>query len=434
MRQFYILFIGLISALPLMASVSNKDNTVIAIINARVLPADPAIEINDATVLIKGQYIAAVGKEIEIPPSAKVIDAKGNVVTPGLVAANTTLAISEINAGANASDVRAGATQLSAGYDTAYAVNCHSTLIPIARLGGITRAVVVPLAKNTGDTLFAGQASVIHLGAPPTCLVTPRIGVAANLIRANIRVGRGAAMVLLNSALDDARLFMRSASAYQRGKLRALSLPREDLQALLPVIKGDIPLAVQVDRASDIVSLLELARRQNIQLIIESGAEGWKVADRIAAANVPVVIDANNSMPMTFDRLHASMENAARLHKAGVVIVIRGENDGHFARNARFNAGIAIAHGLPWQAALQAITVNPARIWGATTFGTLAPGQEADVVIWSGDPFEPLTQPLAVIIRGQQQSLQSRHTLLRDRYKTINSRIDNKPSRSNLSN
>jgi len=419
--QFYMLIISLFAVSPLIANTNTIDSGVIAIINAHIMPVSPPIEIDGGTLLMKGQRIIAVGKDIDIPANARIIDAQGKVVTPGLVAANTSLAIAEINERSNASDAKAGATRLSAGYDTSFAVNCNSTLVPIARSGGITRAVVVPSLKtDADDAMFTGQATIIHLGATPKCVVKFRAGVGADISKANIRAGRGAVMVLLNSALDDARLLKRSRSAYERGKLRTLSMAREDLEALVPIIEGKIPLLAHVDRASDILTMLDIARKQEIKLIIQGGAEGWMVADSIAAAKVPVVIDANHSMPFTFDRLHASMENAARLHEAGVTVVIRGEGDGHFARNARFNAGIAVAHGLPWQAALAAITVNPARIWGVETFGALAPGQEADVVIWSGDPFEPLTIIDTVFIRGQQQSLESRHTLLRDRYQNTN--------------
>jgi imidazolonepropionase-like amidohydrolase len=421
MRHFYFILLSFIFSSPLMAETNTLATTPIAIINARILPVVPATEIDAGTVLIEGSLIVAVGKDVDIPANARIIDAAGKVVTPGLVVANTNLGIAEINGRANASDAKAGSTRLSAGYDASYAVNCRSTLIPIARLGGITRAIVVPdFNAGTTDRVFAGQGAVINLGSPSKCLVTPRVGVAVDIAKANISAGRGAVMVLLNSALDDARLLKRNSSAYERGKLRALSLPREDLEALLPVIKGEIPLLARVDRASDIIALLDIARRQNIKLILEGAAEGWLVADSIAAAKVPVVLDANNNMPLTFDRINSSMDNAARLYKAGVVVVIRGEGNGHFARNARFNAGIAVAHGMPWQAALAAITVNPARVWGETKFGTLAPGQEADVVIWEGDPFEPLTQLDSVFIRGQEQSLESRHTLLRNRYNPSN--------------
>ena len=408
---------------PIYAGAKAQDNTPIAIINARVLPAQPAEELNGATVLIKGKHIVAVGNDIDIPSNARIIDAAGKVVTPGIVASNTTLGISEIDGRANASDVKAGSTRLSAAYDTSYAVNCRSSLLPVVRLGGITRAVVVPSLKSvTTDKLFAGQATIMNLGSTVSCVDNARVGVTVDIIKANQSAGRGAVMVLLNSALDDARLFEDNQSAYNKGKLRSFSLPKEDLQALIPVIEGDIPLLAKVDRASDILLLLELARKQKIKLILEGAAEGWLVADQIAKAKVPVVIDANNNMPFTFDRLKGSMQNAARLHQAGVVVVIRGESNGHFARNAHFNAGIAVAHGMPWQAALAAITVNPARIWGAKEFGALAPGQEADVVIWSGDPFEPLTQLEALFIRGEQQPLESRHTLLRDRYKRFNNK------------
>jgi imidazolonepropionase-like amidohydrolase len=141
------------------------------------------------------------------------------------------------------------------------------------------------------------------------------------------------------------------------------------------------------------------------------------VADQIAAAGVPVILDPLTDLPSRFETQGSTMENAARLQRAGVQIAIAGDRTGHYARQIRYNAGNAVANGLPWNEALKAITINPARIFGVgDRFGSLEVGKDADVVIWNGDPLEPMTQPVAVFIRGVEQPMTSRQIELRDRY------------------
>ena len=180
-----------------------------------------------------------------------------------------------------------------------------------------------------------------------------------------------------------------------------------------------MPLIVTVHRASDIQQVLRLAREEGIKLILDGDEEGWLVAGEIAAAGVPVLLNPISNLPADFEMRAARMENAAALNAAGVVIAIKGnEGSTHRASEARYNAGNAVSHGLPYGAAIAALTVNPAKIFGmAGQFGQIAPGAAADVVVWSGDPLEPLSQPSAVFIDGVEQPLTSRALLLRDRYR-----------------
>ena len=230
---------------------------------------------------------------------------------------------------------------------------------------------------------------------------------------------RGAQFVLFKETLAEVRLYARNKSAYERAGLRDLSLSRADLEALIPVADGSMPLIVTVHRASDIQQVLRLAREEGVKVILDDAEEGWLVADRIAAANVPVLLNPTDNLPNDFEMRAARMENAAALNAAGVTIAIKG-NEGsiHRDRETRYNAGNAVSHGLPHDAAIAAITSNPARIFGFDgEFGTLAAGAEADVVIWSGDPLEPLTQAEAVFVRGVEQPMTARNLLLRDRYR-----------------
>ena len=225
-------------------------------------------------------------------------------------------------------------------------------------------------------------------------------------------------MVLFRETLAEVRLYARNKAAYQRDDLRPLSLSRADLEALIPVAEGRMPLIITVSRAADILQVLRLAEEEGLKVILDGAEEGWLVADQIAAAGVPVLLNPLANLPGNFERRAARMQNAAALDAAGVVIAIKG-NEGsiHRARETRYNAGNAVSHGLSYEAAIAAITANPARIFGMDgQFGALRPGAAADVVIWSGDPLEPLSQPVAIFINGVEQPLESRPFLLRDRY------------------
>lgn len=410
----------------------------VAITGGRVLTGSGVIE--NGTVVIRDGRIASVGTGAA-PSGARVIDATGQVVTPGFVAVDSGLAGTEVSSVNDTNDLRNASNTLSAAFDVAYGLDPWSFTLPVARLGGLTRAIVVPNhpggsgghahehdMAGAGDGgyhspgLFAGQAAAIHLGQDMDIVVRPRVAMVAPFGAAGAGVAggaRGAEYTLFKETLTEVRLFARNRAAYDRGDLRALSLSRADLEALIPVANGTMPLIVTVHRAADIRMVLRLAEEEGVRLILDGAEEGWLVADQIAAAGVPVLVNALSNLPSSFETRAATLENAARLHAAGVMIAIKGtEGSTHRAREARYNAGNAVAHGLPYDAAIAALTVNPAQIFGmAGQFGALTAGAEADVVVWTGDPLEPLSQPSAVFIRGVEQPLTSRALELRDRYR-----------------
>src|SRR5690606_12391666 len=172
-----------------------------------------------------------------------------------------------------------------------------------------------------------------------------------------------------------------------------------------------------VDRAADILQVLALAKRHGMRPVIAGGAEAWRVAEALAAAKVPVLLDALDNLPGNFDRLGATLENAARLHAAGVTIAFSQRGDAtHNARKVRQLAGVAVANGLPWDAALAALTRNPAEVFGQADRGRIAVGQLADLVLWSGDPLEVTSWAEQVWIAGKPQPMRSRQTELLERY------------------
>ena len=412
-----------------------------AITGGRVLTGSSVIE--NGTVVIQNGRVVSVGTGAA-PSGARVIDARGKVVTPGFVAVDSGLGGSEISSVNGSDDLSNGANSISASFDVSYGLDPWSFTLPVARLGGITRAIVVPSHAGGGGGghrhddsdfaglgsaglqspgLFAGQAAIIHLAAGTDILVKPRVAMVAPFGEAGAGIAggaRGAQFTQFKETLAEVRLYARNRAAYDRAGLRDLSLSRADLEALIPVANGDMPLIVTVRRAADIQQVLRLAREEGVKVILDGAEEGWLVADQIAAAGVPVLLNPISNLPGNLETRATRMQNAAALDAAGVLIAIKG-NEGsiHRARETRYNAGNAVSHGLPYEAAIEAITVNPARIFGmAGQFGELRAGAAADVVIWSGDPLEPLSNAETIFIGGAEQAPTSRQFLLRDRYAT----------------
>jgi imidazolonepropionase-like amidohydrolase len=418
----------------------------IAIVHGEVFTEGQSGHIHDGTVVIRDGKIAEVGSNVSVPSGARVIDAKGQPVTPGLIVSDSRIGAEEVSSLGN--DLTVRGADIGAAFDAQYGLDPDTTLIPVARLGGITGAIVTPLAPGRGfggadrdeledytagaggtggttttATLFAGQAAVVDLAeGARDMVVKAHVAMVAPLGEEGARLSggaRGAEFVELKIALDDVRWFMKNRAAYDHGQApHDLHMSRADLEALIPVVEGRMPLLMSVDRASDIRDALKLAREEHFKLIIDGGAEGWRVADEIAAAHVPVIVYPLDDLPSDFQHLGSTLENAGRLSAAGVQVAFTSAEGGaHRARELRYDAGNAVAHGMGWDAALAAVTVNAAKIFGvADRMGSLEPGKDADVVVWSGDPFEPLSQPVAVIIKGAEQPLTSRQMELQHRY------------------
>lgn len=415
----------------------------VVITHARILTASGAGEIAQGVVVIKDGKITAVGATAITPAGARVIDAAGGVVTPGFFATGGLLGAVEISSVGN--DVTVDNPDLGAAFDLQYGLDPNSTLIPVARLGGLTSAVVLPhsyaergddedegaaLTAGGGDSgpkshgLFAGQGVVVDLGGRADMVTRARVGMVVPFGKAGATVAggaRGAEIVAFKTALADVRDYMKNKAAYDRAGYRRLDLSKADLEALIPVVQGRMPVIATVHKAADIRMVIKLAREENLKLILNGAEEGWLVADEIARAGVPVLANPLDDRPESFELLASTMDNVARLNAAGVMVALESSEGGaHRARETRYGAGDAVSHGMPYAAALASITINPAKIFGvADRTGSLEPGKDADLVIWTGDPFEPLSQPTAVFIKGVQQPLTSRQIELRDRYRDL---------------
>jgi imidazolonepropionase-like amidohydrolase len=391
----------------------------VAITNGRVLPVSgPAIE--RGTVLIVNGKIAAVGATVTIPPGARVIDAAGKVVTPGWIESASQLGIVEIPSSAEGT---ADQTTTDAGLSAAFTVvdsfNGDTTLIPVTRVEGITRAVVMPGGRH----VLLGQGAVIDLSGAqaPAAITKAPVAMFAQLGEAGAAAeggSRSSAILRLREVLQDAQDFAGNRAAWNSAQRRDYARGRLDLEALAPVLRGEVPLVVQANRASDLLAAMRLASQFKLKLILMGAAEGWRVADQLAAQKVPVVIKPLTDIP-SFDALGASLENAARLSKAGVTVVL-ASFETHNARNLRQEAGNAISYGMDRDAALRAVTLTPAEVWGiASRYGSLDVGKDADVVVWSGDPFELTTGPEHVFIQGREMSRDTRQRQLLERYRVV---------------
>jgi imidazolonepropionase-like amidohydrolase len=393
----------------------------VAITNARIhTVSGPVIE--RGTLVIRDGKIAAVGANVAVPAGARVIDANGKTVTPGLIDSSTGLGTVEIPlSGRGTDDASTNSDRVTAAFNVVDNLNPYATAIPVNRVEGITRAVITP---GTGASLIAGTGALIDLGTDGATVRVHKNPVAMYAVfgerGAALSGGgaRSAAMLRLREALQDARDYAANRAAFESAQRRDYSLSRLDLEALVPVARGQLPLVIHVNRASDILNTLRFARENNIRLILSGANEGWMVAPEIARAGVTVMTDPMRNLPR-FEQLGITLENAARLHAAGVNVVF-ATYEAHYSRTLKQLAGNAVSYGMPHDAALRAVTLNPARLWGISDqYGSLEVGKDADVVVWSGDPFELTTSVEHVFINGREVPKETRQEALFRRYRTV---------------
>ena len=374
--------------------------------------------IEQGSILVVDGIIRQLGSgQLAAGTDAKRIDIVGKHVTPGLIAADTSLGLVEITGERSTrDDERKDSHPVRAGYDAATAINADSSLIQVNATEGITSAAVAP-----SGGLLSGQVAFIDLvyGDHHHIVSVPRVAVDGSLGQ-TVADSRAATFAKLREVLKDARLYLSQSGAYDRRALRDLAAHPLDLAALAPVLARRIPLTLTAERASDILGALALARDENVRIVIVGGGEAWKVSNALAAAKVAVVLQPSENLPHSFDTLGARLDNAALLTAAGVDVIISIFGEPHNVRNIRQEAGIAVAYGMDRERALASVTSNVARAYGVDDlYGTLEVGKVANIVVWDGDPFELSTSPAHVLIRGRVIAPRSRQDLLTERYKHL---------------
>lgn len=378
--------------------------------NATVHTATDAGTLENTDILILDGKVHRLGRGLSATDSVPVFDAAGRSVTPGMFGGVTTLGISEIQLEAASVDKDLTLTEFRPEFNVMPAFNPNSSHVGITRVEGITHALVAPSAKGS---IMAGTGNVVSLdGRYEAAISTAVLFIDLGGDTSQLSGGsRAAQYMLLQQALDEAE-----APNEINGHLRLLT--ERGRTTLSGFTHSGRNVVFDVDRASDILQVLKFASNHGMKAIIKGGAEAWMVAEQLAAANVPVILNPMQNLPRSFDQLGATLENAARLHASGVTITFTvGISAGAGPRKVRQVAGIAVSYGLPWQAALAALTSNPAEIFGyGNELGSIEPGKQADLVIWSGDPLEVTSFADQVFMGGTAISMESRQTRLRDRY------------------
>lgn len=401
---------------------------------------------NGVLVMDQGK-IVAVGPaaSTSIPAGAQVIDVSGMTVYPGLIDSETALGLTEISAESSTNDLIELSDEIMPHMHVYDAFHAESELIPVARLNGITNAVVAP---DSGDTL-PGQDCFIQLDGQSAqeMLLVRDLAMPLNFTgdqrRNQSRESRkfpSTRMGLasqLRQAFIDAQDYAQRWADYDKkknepptpdekdkdkdkgkDKKQPPSPPKRDLklEALLPYLQGKKQIVLAAQESNDLETAVGLAREFNLKFVLDHISHSQPVLDYVAALKVPVIVGPIYEDPKAPERYDTVYSLPAQLYKRGVKIAF-ASFDAHGVRNLPYQAGFATAFGLPYDEALKAITLNPAEIWGvADKLGSLDAGKTANVVVANGDPLDIKTDVKQVFIAGRQIPMTSRQTRLRDQY------------------
>lgn len=363
----------------------------LAIINATLHTATEQGVLENASIVMDNGKITAINpQQVQ---ADKVIDANGQIVTPGFIASINQLGLVEVSAVAGSRD--AGEEKAGIDFDVSLAYNAHSSLIPYARKGGVTRDVITP---HGGDSIFSGLASVVDLSGDLQGDIQKQAALVVYLGERS----KGSRAFTLQTLIN--KLEEHQTKAAKKPKKDDDSTPSTEDKVMVKVLSGDMPLVVGVSRAADIIELLKVKEQFGINLVLNGAQDAVVVKEQIAKAQVPVIMSAMDSLPSSFDSLHASLDNAAALEKAGVKVILTvGGDASHNIYQLRFDAGNAVSYGMSQQGALEAVTSNVASVFNINA-GSIEVGKAADVVMWSNDPFELSSHVSKMIINGEEVS------------------------------
>jgi len=407
MNMFTVVLAGLLSAPTAQAS---EDIDCWVYRGATVHMTGGAAQVTD--VVIHNGKVLTLGDDAD-PPKAgncETLDARGKHLTPGIISAPSHIGLTEVELEANTRDANAGGDAIRADFRVADAYNPLSSRVAIARNKAVTSAVLFP---NGG--MVSGQVAWADLAGThqSEAIAHPSIAMAAQLSGDS----RAEGLRVLHELLTEAKQYPKLRGQFERNASRPLLASPSDLEALQAVVSAEIPLVISADRASDIEALIRLVDETRVRLVLSGGAEAWIHADALAKRNISVMLDPLVYGPGGFGQLRARPDNAAILSKAGVNVVIAMNE--MMTRSLTQAAGNAVRGGLDADVALSAITQNVAKAFGIPGVGAIVEGYTANLVLWSGDPLEISSAIEHMLIRGQEVSLESRHTKLFDRYLTL---------------
>ena len=407
------LFLMLLTIVP-----SGLNAARIALIGGQVYTmTGPPIE--NGIVLIDGDRIAGVGANLAIPDGFDRIDISGKSVFPGLINASTVLGLSEYGGLVPSTvDTNESTSPVTPQLRVTDAFHLDSRNIPVVRRYGVTQVLVTPGTSN----VFSGQSALaalsdglledviressvavhINLGEPPRSTYGPRNRMPMT------RMGIAA---MVRQTLIDAKQYA------EKVERDSTTPPDLVLAALVPVIRGDKPVIIRAQRLDDLLTALSLTEEFSLNAILTEAADAYKIADQLATRQIPVILGQITTQPTSMETQGAIYENAALLHKAGVLFAI-STGGAQQAGQLPFEAGMAAAYGLDREEALRSITINPARILGIDDrYGTLESGKIADVVVADGLILQPRNRVVRVFIKGQEISLKGWQEELFEKYR-----------------
>lgn len=332
--------------------------------DGRVVTNGAAGIIESGDVLIVDGRVSAVGVNIAAPRDARVVEAQGRFVTPGAFAAMSEVGLSEISGSGAPNDANVSGALIAAAADAGRAFNPSVAAVAVTRIEGVTRAAIAP---SQTDSMFGGRGALVSLGGEPDSVFRQSAFMIVELGEVGARRTGGSRASMwpaFEAALRDAREYP---SRYRSGQGGAV-LNEIDAAALQPFARGQGMFLVHVESAADIRRIIAYQRANpSLKFAIHGGAEAWQVADELARARIPVIVDPLANLPDRFERLSARLDNAALLNAAGVTVAIApapGSADAHQARLALQLAGNAVANGMPWDDAFAAVSRMPAEIFG----------------------------------------------------------------------
>ena len=374
-------------------------------------------------ILLKDGIIADIGTNLSVPQNSKVIDCTSKHIYPGMIDGGSRVGLSEVSSISVTNDF-SELGDFIPHMKALTAVNPNAVAIPVTRVNGVTSV----FAKPSGGT-FPGTGALIDLfGYSPEQMTTGAEHIVMNFPSTgrrgrwdrrtddDIKKDADKALKNINDVWESVTQYHKMDSLAKAENQKWLN-NNPQMEALLPVFRGQVPILIEVNSKGDIESALEWVADKKLKVVLTGVSEGWRLADKIAKAKIAVITGPVLAVPgRDNDRYDASYANAGKMSKAGVKVAIRTDGSEN-TRNLPFNAGFAAAYGLGIDEALKAVTIYPAEIFGvADKYGSLEKNKVANLFISTGDPFETKTQIEHLFIKGWKIPMESRHTLLYDEF------------------